>query len=249
MTPSAVQWLGRELGIPELSRNLFLFHVVMSIRVPPQHWCPSFVPPSRLRAGVSLSLCRLNTTVAPLFFTDQFLQISTSLPSHFISGLGEHLTPLVLDTAWTRVTLWNRDMAPAVRSGAEGKGDRFICALGGGPAASHVLSGAGEMCLCWFSSGPWPYHWVSPWDPCPQGRVCPPGALRCFQGSSSGQSSADLTVFGTTSPGFAPEASAPDRRQGAGGWAWGSPAEPHWHHTVLCSSPTSTSTAPTLSTW
>nr|XP_054500969.1 lysosomal alpha-glucosidase isoform X4 [Agelaius phoeniceus] len=55
----------------------------------------------------------LNTTVAPLFFTDQFLQISTSLPSHFISGLGEHLTPLFLDTAWTRVTLWNRDMAPA----------------------------------------------------------------------------------------------------------------------------------------
>ncbi|NXM66690.1 LYAG glucosidase, partial [Serilophus lunatus] len=55
----------------------------------------------------------LNTTVAPLFFADQFLQISTSLPSHFISGLGEHLTPLVLNTTWTRVTLWNRDMAPA----------------------------------------------------------------------------------------------------------------------------------------
>ncbi|XP_068007377.1 lysosomal alpha-glucosidase isoform X2 [Melanerpes formicivorus] len=54
----------------------------------------------------------LNTTVAPLFFADQFLQISTSLPSRFVSGLGEHLTPLILDTAWTRVTLWNRDMAP-----------------------------------------------------------------------------------------------------------------------------------------
>ncbi|NXI05212.1 LYAG glucosidase, partial [Pachycephala philippinensis] len=64
---------------------------------------------SRQRGGRVL----LNTTVAPLFFTDQFLQISTSLPSDFISGLGEHLTPLVLDTAWTRVTLWNRDMAPA----------------------------------------------------------------------------------------------------------------------------------------
>uniref|UniRef100_A0A672UQC1 Lysosomal alpha-glucosidase n=1 Tax=Strigops habroptila TaxID=2489341 RepID=A0A672UQC1_STRHB len=62
----------------------------------------------RQRSGQVL----LNTTVAPLFFADQFLQISTSLPSHFISGLGEHLTPLVLDTAWTRVTLWNRDMAP-----------------------------------------------------------------------------------------------------------------------------------------
>ncbi|NXP79159.1 LYAG glucosidase, partial [Ramphastos sulfuratus] len=55
----------------------------------------------------------LNTTVAPLFFADQFLQISTSLPSHFVSGLGEHLTPLILNTSWTRVTLWNRDMAPA----------------------------------------------------------------------------------------------------------------------------------------
>ncbi|NWI27849.1 LYAG glucosidase, partial [Sula dactylatra] len=62
----------------------------------------------RQRSGQVL----LNTTVAPLFFADQFLQISTSLPSRFISGLGEHLTPLVLDTAWTRVTLWNRDMAP-----------------------------------------------------------------------------------------------------------------------------------------
>lgn len=82
---------------------------------------PSSVPPSRLFARVSLSLRRLNTTVAPLFFTDQFLQISTSLPSHFISGLGEHLTPLFLDTAWTRVTLWNRDMAPTVRTGAEGR--------------------------------------------------------------------------------------------------------------------------------
>uniref|UniRef100_A0A8C3ULC5 Lysosomal alpha-glucosidase n=1 Tax=Catharus ustulatus TaxID=91951 RepID=A0A8C3ULC5_CATUS len=63
----------------------------------------------RQRGGTVL----LNTTVAPLIFTDQFLQISTSLPSQFISGLGEHLTPLFLDTAWSRVTLWNRDMAPA----------------------------------------------------------------------------------------------------------------------------------------
>ncbi|EMP39291.1 Lysosomal alpha-glucosidase [Chelonia mydas] len=54
----------------------------------------------------------LNTTVAPLFFADQFLQISTSLPSRFISGLGEHLTSLALNINWTKVTLWNRDMAP-----------------------------------------------------------------------------------------------------------------------------------------
>lgn len=58
---------------------------------------------------------RLNTTVAPLFFTDQFLQLSTSLPSPYITGLAEHLGPLMLNTNWTKVTLWNRDIAPTVR--------------------------------------------------------------------------------------------------------------------------------------
>ncbi|XP_030064468.1 lysosomal alpha-glucosidase [Microcaecilia unicolor] len=60
----------------------------------------------------SSGLVLLNTTVAPLFFADQFLQISTSLPSHYIFGLGEHLTSLMLNINWSRVTLWNRDMAP-----------------------------------------------------------------------------------------------------------------------------------------
>ncbi|XP_010224907.1 PREDICTED: lysosomal alpha-glucosidase [Tinamus guttatus] len=58
----------------------------------------------------------LNTTVAPLLFADQFLQISTSLLSPFITGLGEHLTSLILNTSWTKITLWNRDMAPVRRS-------------------------------------------------------------------------------------------------------------------------------------
>ncbi|XP_042307662.1 lysosomal alpha-glucosidase [Sceloporus undulatus] len=54
----------------------------------------------------------LNTTVAPLFYADQFLQLSTSLPSSFISGLGEHLTSLILNVNWTKITMWNRDMSP-----------------------------------------------------------------------------------------------------------------------------------------
>lgn len=52
--------------------------------------------------------------MAPLFFADQFLQLSTTLPSHFLTGLAEHLSPLLLSTAWTKVTLWNRDVAPMV---------------------------------------------------------------------------------------------------------------------------------------
>ncbi|KAI9514722.1 hypothetical protein NQZ68_030911 [Dissostichus eleginoides] len=54
----------------------------------------------------------MNTTVAPLLFADQYLQLSTTLASSLVSGLGEHYTPLLLDLNWTSVTLWNRDLAP-----------------------------------------------------------------------------------------------------------------------------------------
>ncbi|XP_041073054.1 lysosomal alpha-glucosidase-like isoform X3 [Carcharodon carcharias] len=60
----------------------------------------------------SNGLVLLNTTVGPLFYTDQFLQISTSLASKFISGLGEHTTNLILNVNWTRLTHWNRDQGP-----------------------------------------------------------------------------------------------------------------------------------------
>lgn len=56
----------------------------------------------------------MNTTVAPLLFADQYLQLSTSLASSFVSGLGQHYTSLLLDLNWTSLTLWNRDMAPHV---------------------------------------------------------------------------------------------------------------------------------------
>lgn len=61
-------------------------------------------------------LSSVNTTVAPLLFSDQYLQLSTSLASPVLSGLGEHYTLLGLDLNWTSLTLWNRDMAPHVSS-------------------------------------------------------------------------------------------------------------------------------------
>lgn len=59
-------------------------------------------------------LSSMNTTVAPLLFADQYLQLSTALASSLVSGLGEHYTSLLLDLNWTSLTLWNRDMAPHV---------------------------------------------------------------------------------------------------------------------------------------
>ncbi|XP_078510190.1 lysosomal alpha-glucosidase [Lissotriton helveticus] len=60
----------------------------------------------------SNGLVLVNTTVAPLFYADQFLQISTPLPSRHIYGLGEHLTSLNLDLNWTKFTFWNYDRLP-----------------------------------------------------------------------------------------------------------------------------------------
>ncbi|XP_015118649.1 lysosomal alpha-glucosidase isoform X2 [Diachasma alloeum] len=45
-------------------------------------------------------------------FSDQFLQISTLLPSHNIYGLGEHRTSLKLNTNWQTFTLFNKDQPP-----------------------------------------------------------------------------------------------------------------------------------------
>ncbi|XP_066517719.1 lysosomal alpha-glucosidase [Hoplias malabaricus] len=54
----------------------------------------------------------LNTTVAPLFYADQFLQMSTSLRSNFVYGLGEHRSNFLHDVQWNTLTMWARDAAP-----------------------------------------------------------------------------------------------------------------------------------------
>ncbi|XP_077184313.1 lysosomal alpha-glucosidase [Paroedura picta] len=87
----------------------------------------------------------LNTTVAPLFYADQFLQISTSLPSGFISGLGEHLTPLLLNVSWTKVTLWNRDMPPAPSANLYGSHPFYLVLEEGGLAHGVFLLNSNAM--------------------------------------------------------------------------------------------------------
>ncbi|NXE56562.1 LYAG glucosidase, partial [Casuarius casuarius] len=87
----------------------------------------------------------LNTTVAPLLFADQFLQISMSLPSRFVAGLGEHMTSLILDTAWTKVTLWNRDMAPAPQVNLYGSHPFYLAMEDGGLAHGVFLLNSNAM--------------------------------------------------------------------------------------------------------
>uniref|UniRef100_A0A3B4D1H3 Lysosomal alpha-glucosidase n=1 Tax=Pygocentrus nattereri TaxID=42514 RepID=A0A3B4D1H3_PYGNA len=79
----------------------------------------------------------MNTTVAPLLFADQYLQLSTTLASSVVSGFGEHYTGLTLDLNWTSVTLWNRDMAP--HSDANLYGSHPFCLVQEGDGQAHGI--------------------------------------------------------------------------------------------------------------
>ncbi|XP_063235719.1 lysosomal alpha-glucosidase-like [Bacillus rossius redtenbacheri] len=48
-----------------------------------------------------------------LIYADQFIQMSTLLPTNYIYGLGEHRAHFPLSTTWQRFTTWNRDIAPS----------------------------------------------------------------------------------------------------------------------------------------
>lgn len=87
----------------------------------------------------------LDTAVAPLFFADQFLQLSTALPSPHLAGLAEHLGPLLLDTNWTKVTLWNRDMAPTPGANLYGSHPFYLALEDGGLAHGVFLLNSNAM--------------------------------------------------------------------------------------------------------
>lgn len=54
----------------------------------------------------------MDTSVGSLIFSDQFLQVSTKLPSSNIYGLGEHVGSLKHSTDWKRFVLFASDQPP-----------------------------------------------------------------------------------------------------------------------------------------
>ncbi|XP_063312339.1 lysosomal alpha-glucosidase isoform X3 [Pelobates fuscus] len=87
----------------------------------------------------------VNTTVAPLLFADQFLEISTSLASEYLYGLGEHLTSLNLDLKWNRLTFWNRDLIPAKKSNLYGTHPFYLSMEKDGSAHGVFLLNSNAM--------------------------------------------------------------------------------------------------------
>lgn len=47
-----------------------------------------------------------------MIFADQFLQLSSKLPSKYIYGIGEHRSGFLLSTQWQRFTFFNHDSPP-----------------------------------------------------------------------------------------------------------------------------------------
>ncbi|KAL1277698.1 hypothetical protein QQF64_024371 [Cirrhinus molitorella] len=87
----------------------------------------------------------LNTTIGPLLFADQYLQLSTSMASSVISGLGEHYTPITLDLNWSSVSLWNRDMAPHRNANLYGSHPFFLVQESDGQAHGVFLLNSNAM--------------------------------------------------------------------------------------------------------
>lgn len=58
--------------------------------------------------------CSFKTNLARLVYSDQFLQLSSDLPSPYIYGIGEHYDGVLRNVNWTRFTLINSDLSPIV---------------------------------------------------------------------------------------------------------------------------------------
>ncbi|XP_078521078.1 lysosomal alpha-glucosidase-like [Lissotriton helveticus] len=87
----------------------------------------------------------LNTTVAPLMFADQFLQISTSLPSLFLYGVGEHRASFLHRFNWNTLTLWARDLAPTEFYNLYGSHPFYLSLEEGGTAHGVFLLNSNAM--------------------------------------------------------------------------------------------------------
>ncbi|XP_075701156.1 lysosomal alpha-glucosidase [Rhinoderma darwinii] len=87
----------------------------------------------------------VNTALAPLLFADQFLQISTTLPSQYVYGLGEHLTSINLNIDWSRLTFWNRDIIPQKDSNLYGSHPFYLALEENGSAHGVFLLNSNAM--------------------------------------------------------------------------------------------------------
>ncbi|XP_018419368.1 PREDICTED: lysosomal alpha-glucosidase-like [Nanorana parkeri] len=87
----------------------------------------------------------VDTNIAPFIFADQFIQMSTSLSSSYVYGLGEHLTSINLDLEWKKLTFWNRDLIPRKDANLYGSHPFYLSFEKGGSAYGVFLLNSNAM--------------------------------------------------------------------------------------------------------
>ncbi|XP_062304684.1 lysosomal alpha-glucosidase isoform X2 [Osmerus eperlanus] len=87
----------------------------------------------------------LNTTVAPLFYADQFLQFSSPLASPYVYGLGEHRSSFLHDVHWNTLTMWARDVPPTEFTNLYGAHPFYLAMEEGGASHGFFLLNSNAM--------------------------------------------------------------------------------------------------------
>uniref|UniRef100_A0A673AJL8 Lysosomal alpha-glucosidase-like n=1 Tax=Sphaeramia orbicularis TaxID=375764 RepID=A0A673AJL8_9TELE len=93
----------------------------------------------------STGMVLVNTTVAPLFYANQFLQFSTVLPTPFIYGLGEHRSTFLHDVHWNTLTMWARDVPPTEKTNLYGAHPFYLAMEEGGNSHGFFMLNSNAM--------------------------------------------------------------------------------------------------------
>ncbi|XP_039303833.1 lysosomal alpha-glucosidase isoform X2 [Solenopsis invicta] len=83
--------------------------------------------------------------IGGFIFADQFLQISTLLPSNNIYGIGEHRSSLKLNTNWQLFTLFNKDQPPTENANLYGSHPFYIVVEDSGMAHGVLFLNSNAM--------------------------------------------------------------------------------------------------------
>ncbi|XP_076282313.1 lysosomal alpha-glucosidase [Lasioglossum baleicum] len=83
--------------------------------------------------------------IGGFIFADQFLQMSTLLPTHNIYGIGEHRSSLKLNTKWQIFSLFNKDQPPMENANLYGSHPFYLIVENSGRAHGVLLLNSNAM--------------------------------------------------------------------------------------------------------
>ncbi|XP_066250642.1 lysosomal alpha-glucosidase-like [Euwallacea similis] len=78
-------------------------------------------------------------------FANQFLQMTTKLPTKYIYGIGDHTSSLLLSTDWNKYTLWNHDIPPEFNKNLYGSHPLYLLMENSGNSHGVFLLNSNAM--------------------------------------------------------------------------------------------------------